>query len=219
MKPAILYLRTSTEDQALSPHAQSTLILAYCKAHNLTPLATYLDRCSGGTPIHLRSSLPIAIEHAKREKAPIIIARSDRLARDTLISLTAHRLTPILSADNVANSDSPTDALLRTLLASVAEYERSLIRLRTKQALASLASQGKRTGTIPYGFSIDSHNHLIPDPQESHVISLIRSLSKEGHSQRKILEILHTLKIHSRAHTPFHLSQVQNILKKAPIAA
>jgi DNA invertase Pin-like site-specific DNA recombinase len=158
---AIGYTRVSTQEQDLSPEAQTTALQRWCEANSVTLAAVFHDRgISGATTIDQRPGFLNAMDAAKRCGADILlIAKRDRLARDVIIAATAEQLARkagvrIVAADGAGNGDDASAWLLRTILDAMAQYERALIRQRTKAALAVKKAKGERTGTVPCGYQL-----------------------------------------------------------------
>lgn len=213
---AVAYLRVSTDDQRLGTQAQLVAIQSYADTHKLTILATHEDHgISGASPINQRPALAKAIHDATSNRAHIIVAKRDRIARDTLVAIQVERALPkpcqVLSADNTGNGSSPADDFMRSVLHGMAAYERELIRERTTKALAVLAAQNKRVGSIPYGYklAIGSTSDLAPNDEEQRTIALARSLAALGLSQRAIQRELASRGVTGRGGRPMSLSQVQ----------
>ena len=82
---------------------------------------------------------------AKKHKAPVIVAKLDRLSRDVhfISGLMVHK-TPFI----VTELGTDVDPFMLHIYAAVAEKERRLISQRTKDALAALKAQGKKLGGI-----------------------------------------------------------------------
>ena len=55
-----------------------------------------------------------------------------------------------------SDDDGPTSMLMRHIIDAFAEYERALIRSRTKAALAVKKARGERVGGIPFGYALGS---------------------------------------------------------------
>jgi DNA invertase Pin-like site-specific DNA recombinase len=94
----------------------------------------------------MRSSavvLNAAINRARKAKAPIIVAKLDRLSRDVhyVSGLMKHRVPFI-----VAELGIDTDPFMLHLFAALAEKERAMISRRTKDALAAAKARGVRLG-------------------------------------------------------------------------
>ena len=84
-------------------------------------------------------------EAGHKYKAPVIVAKLDRLSRDVhfISGLMTHR-TPFI----VAELGADADPFMLHLYAALAEKERRLISQRTKDALAALKAQGKKLGGL-----------------------------------------------------------------------
>jgi site-specific DNA recombinase len=154
------------------------------------------------------------------------VAKRDRVARDVLVSAMAEHLVRlrgavITSAGNGAeNGDSPEAQLLRAMIDAFAQFERALIRQRTKAALDAKRARGERTGSVPWGKRLTSDGvTLEPHPSEQAVIQRARELQGAGFSQRAIVRTLAPDGVRSRAGGTLGLSQVQRWLADMPIAA
>jgi DNA invertase Pin-like site-specific DNA recombinase len=71
---------------------------------------------------------------------------------------------------------------------ALAEYERQLIKARTRAALAVKRRKGQRVGQIPYGYRLSADGvHLEERPDEQHVLASIHSLRGEGCPSERLL--------------------------------
>ena len=95
---------------------------------------------------------------------------------------------------SVADSIDTTTAagrLVLNVILSVAQWEREVIVERTRDALAELRSQGRRTGGVPYGWALASDGTtLVADPLEQRGIARLRELHATGISYRAIARSL-----------------------------
>ena len=82
---------------------------------------------------------------ARKRKAPVIVAKLDRLSRDVhfISGLMVHK-TPFV----VTELGADVDPFMLHIYAAVAEKERRLIGQRTREALAELKAQGKKLGGL-----------------------------------------------------------------------
>jgi DNA invertase Pin-like site-specific DNA recombinase len=89
--------------------------------------------------------LAAALKAARKHKAPIIVAKLDRLSRDVhfISGLMTHR-TPSI----VAELGADADPFMLHLYAALAEKERRLISQRTRDALAAKKAQGAKLGGL-----------------------------------------------------------------------
>ena len=189
---AIAYLRASTDRQDLGPDAQREAIERWAHAKGIEIVAWHEDRgISGGVDLDKRLGLLAAIQALRTESAGVLlVARRDRLARDVLVSAMVERLCEredarIQTADGAGNGSGPEAALLRGIMDVFAQYERAVIRSRTRAALAVKRARGERTGTVPYGFR-DEDGMLVEDAAEQVVVARARELRADGLSLRAI---------------------------------
>jgi DNA invertase Pin-like site-specific DNA recombinase len=75
-------------------------------------------------------------------------------------------------------------------MAAASEFERGLIRQRTKAAMAAKRKAGERVGTIPFGWTLGDDNTLVPVAEEQRVIEQIIRCRAAGMSYRAIAAIL-----------------------------
>jgi DNA invertase Pin-like site-specific DNA recombinase len=192
----INYLRCSTEDQANSQNginAQSDASVRWSKIQGEEISKTFSDEgISGATGIEKRPGLMAAINELSHGDI-LLVAKRDRLGRDPLvlamIEATINRAGAkiISAAGEGTENDDPSSILMRRMVDAFSEYERLIIKARTKSALAAKKARGERTGGIPYGFTLAENGiTLIENKKEQDVLSLIRKLRSKGLSFRKI---------------------------------
>lgn len=187
-------VRVSTEDQALGEAAQRRAIESWCREQGATLVGTFADvGVSGGAPLDQRLGLMRAIDAVEELRAGIILVlRRDRLARDAVSAGIVQRLVErqgavIRCCDGLTDTPGPEGVLLRAVLDALAEYERLLIRGRTKSALAVKRERGERIGGIPWGRTLAKDGrHLQVNPREEEAVVLARRLHRRGRSLREI---------------------------------
>lgn len=141
---AITYSRTSTKTQKISHDAQQSKIEAFCQVEGMEIVASYSDTASGTD--NERKGLKRAIAHAKKINAPIVILRIDRLSRR--LSFFAALLEDPTVRFIFAETGMNADPFTLNIMACVAQQERALISIRTKEALARLKEQGVKLGNL-----------------------------------------------------------------------
>ena len=99
----------------------------------------------GADALDRRPQLAAALKAARKLKAPIIVAKLDRLSRDVhfISGLMSHK-TPFI----VAELGADADPFMLHLYAALAEKERAMISRRTKDALAARKAQGVKLGGL-----------------------------------------------------------------------
>lgn len=217
---AVAYLRVSTEEQHLGPEAQRAAITQWASRETITLTAWHTDAGVSGASEHTdRPGLTAALEDLSRHGAGVLaIARRDRIARDVVVAATIERTVlrrgaRVVSADGVGNGDTPADQFMRTILDGAAAYERELIRARTRAALQARRAQGKRAGTVPWGYHADPDGKLSPNDPERTVIARVEALRAQGKSLREIVKTLEHEALFARTGRPLQLTQVARIAR------
>src|SRR5271157_828444 len=221
-KVAVAYCRASTSEQHLSPEAQRAAIEAWASREGIRVAAWHMDQgVSGGSELDERPGLIAALGELRVHRAGIlVIAKRDRLARDVAVAATIEKAarangSRVVCADGVGNGDTPADSFMRSILDAAAQYERALIRARTRAALQAKRARGERAGEVPYGYSADSAGRLQPHEAEIIVIARVRELRAAGMSFRAIVcECRHAGGV-SRAGHPLGKTQIERIVKRA----
>jgi DNA invertase Pin-like site-specific DNA recombinase len=223
---AIGYIRVSKEEQQLSPEAQRTAIEAYARRAGLGIVDWFLDHLCGATDLEDRPGLIAALAALHEQRAGVLLVlRRDRIARDAAVAALIDRKAAlsgarILSSDGVANGDSPADAFMRTIFDGAAEFERALIRARTKASLATKKTRGERIGTVPYGYRLaDDGRHLLPEPAEQAVIDKVRALRQVPLPLRQIVDRLEQEGVRGRRGHPLRLTQVARMVSRESAAS
>jgi len=135
----VSYLRVSTTEQGqsgLGLEAQRHAVGEYINRVSSELVAEFVEIESGSR--NDRPQLKAAIDLCKKQKATLIIAKLDRLARNVaFISTLMESGISFLAADN-----PHANKLMIHMLAAFAEHERDQIRERTKSALAAATARG-----------------------------------------------------------------------------
>lgn len=220
-KVAIGYVRVSTDEQENGPEAQRVALASWCKAQGVKLVAVYEDvGVSGAAPLDERPGLLAAIEDLREKRAGVLlVAKRDRLARDTMTAALVERLAErdgakVQSADGAGNGDGPEAQLLRTMIDAFAMYERALIKIRTKAALAVKKKRGERVGQVPYGFTLAANGRdLERDPEEQRVVARVRAMRADGKTLQAITDALNDERVPARGGR-WHLTSVARMLKR-----
>jgi DNA invertase Pin-like site-specific DNA recombinase len=148
MKQAIPYIRVSTAKQGrsgLGLEAQLEAIARFAQAEGfeLLPEHVEIETGKGADAIERRPILKAALDDARKAKAPVIVAKLDRLSRDVafVAGLMASRVPFI-----VAELGADADPFMLHIYAAFAQKERAEISRRTKVALAQAKARGVELG-------------------------------------------------------------------------
>ena len=185
LRPAIGYVRVSTQAQASEGHsleAQKERIEAYCKSAGLQLLNVHTDAGVSGKRAANRPGLEASLNAVCRSGGVLVVAKLSRLARSTKDAIEiCHRIEScggdLASVGDNIDTSTPMGRFTFRLMASIDELERDNIAERTKEILGGLRSQGKRIGTVPYGYTLDDDGvQLTPEPAEQRGIERMREL-------------------------------------------
>ena len=209
-----IYCRVSSEDQQERGTIETQIEFAtkYCDLHQLNIVKWYKDDGISGTiPFESRPEASIMLQDAQEKKFDtLLFYRLDRFGRSARTILNGvHTLEQygikIKSMTEPFDTGDPAGRFLLTILAGVADLERSNILDRLWHGANRAARNGKWLGGIcPYGYQVDDEGFLAvattPLPgfemSESDVVQLIYGLTTEQHmSTIKIADYLNALSI------------------------
>jgi len=145
---AAIYARVSTTDQ--TPDNQLLPLRAFIAARGWT-VAEYVDHGISGAKEH-RPALDAMLKAARSRKVDVIVVtKLDRLARSVHHLLSVAKELEALSVglvvtEQALDTTTPSGRLLFHVLASVAEFERDLIRDRVRAGMQRARAQGKHLG-------------------------------------------------------------------------
>jgi DNA invertase Pin-like site-specific DNA recombinase len=144
-----IYARVSTSEQTVEP--QRFTLRAYAGARSLELVGEYVDHGVSGAKDR-RPALDKLLVDARRRRFDVLACtKLDRLAR------SVHHLTSLgrelealgidlVVLDQAIDTSTPSGRLLFHVLGSIAEFERDLVRERTRAGLAAARRRGKRLG-------------------------------------------------------------------------
>ena len=125
----------------------------------------------------------------------LVAAKRDRIARDVVVAATVEQMAReagarVATADGVAVEDTPEGILMRGLMDLFAQYERAVIRARTRAALAVKRSKGQQyTRRAPLGFRFED-GRVVEDLAERDMLARVREMKNRGFSLARVAGIL-----------------------------
>jgi DNA invertase Pin-like site-specific DNA recombinase len=205
---AIGYRRVSTAEQAgsgLGLEAQQSAIVVAAMRLGLPLVDTFTDAgVSGGLTLEQRPSLLAALNAIEKGDV-LIIAKRDRLGRDVLNVAMIQRLIErkhariVSAAGEGSDDDGPTSILMRQIIDAFGQYERALIRARTKSAMAAKKTRGERVGGVPFGYVVGADGKTLEvHATEQCVLGRLRALRAAGHTFQAVADELNRTGYRSR---------------------
>src|SRR4051812_44716704 len=199
MPRCILSARVSTEDQAssgLGIEAQIHACREWARRAGLAVVGPFVDDVSGASGLGRRPGLLPAGPQLEAGDC-LVVAKRDRLGRDPIVvamieSAVARKKCRIISAAGEGTeSDEPSAVLMRRMVDAFAEYERLIIKARTKAALSAKRRRGERTGQIPLGSQQAADGKTLEsDPGEQRALAHMRQWRALGWTHRAIADEL-----------------------------
>ena len=178
-KRVALYARVSTLDKGQDPETQLVQLRGYAQARNFEVITEFIDYASGTTEDRTQYKLMMAA--AKKRKIDVVLVwRYDRFARSTQALMNALNEFQSLGIDFISyqeniDTTTPTGELIFHVMASLAQFESSLISQRVKAGMARAKAQGK---------------HIALPPIAKELQEKIIELQREGVSMNKISKTL-----------------------------
>ena len=213
MTKAVAYLRVSTDKQGksgLGLEAQREAVARYVAANGVDLIGEHIEveTGKGANALSKRPELVAALATAKREKAGLIIAKLDRLARNV------HFISGLMETGvEFAVADMPNaDRFQLHLFAALAEKEAEVISQRTKAALAAAKDRGTELGK--HGKVLAARNQAEAMDRLEPIAADLLALKAEGLSVRKMVEALNTRAIPSPAWGKWHPASLHKALAR-----
>ncbi len=148
---AALYARVSTNGHGQTVEPQLLELREYCQRRGWQVAGEFVDVGISGAK-ERRPELDRLMAEAKRKRFDaVIVYRYDRFARSLRHLVNALEEFRALGIDFVSlhegvDTSTPNGRLIFGIFASIAEFERELIRGRVKSGLAAAKARGKRLG-------------------------------------------------------------------------
>jgi DNA invertase Pin-like site-specific DNA recombinase len=219
------YIRVSTDQQVesgLGLDAQRFACEQYAKKMGFDIAELFKDEgFSGSLSLEKRPGMLNAISFLKKGDI-LVVAKRDRLGRDPLVlamieSGVARKGARIVSAAGEGtDSDDPSSILMRRIIDAFSEYERLVIKARTKAALQTKKKKNQRVGHIPFGYQLAGDGmHLEHSAQERTVLHEMQVLKAQGLSLRTIVITMNSKSFFNRGDKRWNHASIHRILKTA----
>lgn len=217
----IAYYRVSTDRQGrsgLGLDAQRKAVMDYLNGGDWQLTGEFTEVESGKRSD--RPELAKALEACRRQKAKLVIAKLDRLARNVAF------ISGLMESkvDFVAADMPEANKLTVHIMAAMAEHEREQISARTKAALAAAKARGTKLGWAIPG---RAHEQLHAarkgvsvrlqqaDTFAANVLPIIRDIEAAGVATLKgIAEALNARGIKTARGGRWHATTVKNVMQR-----
>src|ERR1051325_2270392 len=126
-------------------------VRAYCERRQWMVSGEYVDTGISGSKEHRPALDRLLSDCRKRQVDAVVVYRYDRFARSVRQLVNALEEFRSLGVDFVSlhegvDTSTPNGRLVFGIFASIAEFERELIRDRVRSGIAAARSKGKRLG-------------------------------------------------------------------------
>lgn len=211
MTSFVAYYRVSTDRQGqsgLGLDAQRAAVAAFITGRG-DLLAEFVEVESGRK--NDRPQLAAALDHCRRQRATLVIAKLDRLARN--VAFVSRLMEG--GAEFVAVDNPHANKLMLHLLAAFAEHERDQISARTKDALAAAKARGVTLGNPRLADAQARGRAVLAEqsaPARALALPIVHRLRGEGATLRTICAALVAEGVPPLRGSTWHPSTVRNLL-------
>jgi|SRR3989441_1087742 len=148
---AALYARVSTARSSQDPEMQLLELREYCRRRGWEILGEYVDAGVSGAKERRPELDRLLADSRKRLVDAVVVYRYDRFARSLRQLVNALEEFRALGIDFVSlheavDTTTPNGRLVFGIFATIAEFERELIRDRVRSGLAGARARGKKLG-------------------------------------------------------------------------
>ena len=148
---AAIYARVSTTNHGQDVSMQTRELREYCQRRDWEIEGEYVDAGVSGAKERRPQLDALLVACRKRRVDAVVVYRYDRFARSLrqlVNALEEFRSLGIefISLHEGVDTSTPNGRLVFGIFASIAEFERELIRDRVKSGIAAARSKGKRLG-------------------------------------------------------------------------
>lgn len=210
------YYRVSRDSQGLEGYgisSQKDIVRRFVESQNGVLEKEFSEVESGKYSDSDRPQLAAALDYCKRNKATLVIAKLDRLARNAEFLLRLQNSGVDFVCCDCPNADRFTVGIL----ALVAQRERELISERTRLGLAAAKSKGVKLGTPNPKKAVAAMvtaNKTAKAEFAAKVFPIIEEIRAAGvQTLQGIADCLNRRGIPTRNAKTWHPSNVRNVLK------
>lgn len=192
---AAIYIRVSTQEQAMEGYsldAQKRTLTDYCRSMNYEIYGIYSDEGISAKDIEHRPGIMALIRDAVDNKFDIILVwKLTRFSRNlsnivTVCEQLDKAGVALVSCTEAFDSNTPSGRLIRSILGTVAQFEREIISENVKLGMSERAKQGKRTCSTVLGYDKDGKDSFCINEKEA---EYVRFCYKEFLKRKSVSEV------------------------------
>ena len=226
MKNIVAYIRVSTDGQCgedkFGLDVQREQIIEYCSKNDMNILKWYTDEGESGAKERPGFDEIVYGEVSNPPYEAVIVAKSDRVARDINIyyyykMLLIKKDVKLISIAEDFGQFGVFANMLEAFTLCVAEMERENITKRTSGGRKAKASKGGYSGgRPPYGYT-PFNGKLVIVPEEAEVVRFVIESKENGMTYQTICDLLNDEGKTNRSGTKFSISTLQVIIDNKPL--
>jgi DNA invertase Pin-like site-specific DNA recombinase len=226
MKNVVAYIRVSTDgqcgDDKFGLEVQREQIIEYCTKNDMNILKWYTDEGESGAKERPGFDEIVYGEVSNPPYEAVIVAKSDRVARDINIyyyykMLLIKKDVKLISIAEDFGQFGVFANMLEAFTLCVAEMERENITKRTSSGRKVKAAKGGYSGgRPPYGYT-PLNGKLVIVPEEAEVVKFVIKSKDSGMTYQTICDLLNHQGKTNRSGTKFSISTLQVIIDNKPL--
>jgi DNA invertase Pin-like site-specific DNA recombinase len=213
----VAYIRVSTQRQGMSGlglEAQRAAISNHMSATGAKLAGEYVEveTAKGSNALAKRPQLAAALAQCKTEKATLVVAKLDRLARNVLFIATLMESGVKFRALDLPEANEFTIHLM----AAFGQFEAKRISERTRDALQAAKARGVKLGTTGAANIAAANAKLVMDADDfaRSMASQVNAMRAAGMTQRHIANRLNELGIKTSRGNAWSLAGVNALLRR-----
>ena len=226
MKNVVAYIRVSTDgqcgDDKFGLDAQREQIIRYCSKNDMNILKWYTDEGESGAKERPGFDEIVYGEVSNPPYEAVVVAKSDRVARDINIyyyykMLLIKKDVKLVSIAEDFGQFGVFSNMLEAFTMCVAEMERENITKRTAGGRKMKASKGGYSGgRPPFGYA-PLNGRLVIVPEEAEIVKFVIESKDNGKTFQTICDALNAMGKTNRSGTKFSISTLQVIIDNKPL--
>lgn len=227
MKNVVAYIRVSTDGQTgedkFGLEVQKQQIIEYCRKNDMSILKWYADEGESGAKERPGFDEIVYGEVSNPPVEAVIVAKTDRVARDIEIyyyykMLLRKKEIELVSIAEDFGKFGAFSSMLESFTLCVAQMERDNINKRTSSGRAAKSAQGGYSGgRTPFGYRAENGKMVIVPDEAEVVREIFHMKDGEGKTYKSVVERLNSEGKKNRSGTAFSISTVQTIYENKKV--